>query len=276
MTDTMEQREAIARAREWLNAEWQPQVNNFSREDVAEAMVAFAALTTLPRIEQGEERDDAFEESVVSLHRYDTPTDRERAKEAVSIARLRTITAPPPPVEQGEERAREVLAAWRPKEMTPETAPEWLRELSPEEYARRRNEENASALFSLKVSGDWLRVAASMLHTAGTMNPSEFGSYGHSCIIVADALIGTREAILAALASEASAYPRKLEEDLAEAVKVLGAAAAWLEQYAEDNAIAARTSDGGAEWALHYGRETAARKQAAELRATLSRLTGGE
>lgn len=49
MTD---QADMEARAREWLNGEWQPSVNNFSREDVAQAMVAFEA-------ERGAEREAA-------------------------------------------------------------------------------------------------------------------------------------------------------------------------------------------------------------------------
>lgn len=44
-------------------------------------------------------RDDAFEEGVVSLHSYDTPQDRERAKEAVSIARIRTLQSRHAPTE---------------------------------------------------------------------------------------------------------------------------------------------------------------------------------
>lgn len=96
---------------------------------------------------------------------------------------------------------REWLGAWRPEPMTPETAPEWLSELSPEEYAARRNQEQQQAILSLDLQKDWLTVAASMLHCAGTMSPSEYGSYGHSCIIVAEALIATRDQIIAEFAA---------------------------------------------------------------------------
>jgi hypothetical protein len=89
-----------------------------------------------------------------------------------------------------------VLSAWKPSDMTPETAPEWLHELSPEEYTRRRNDENREALRSLEFHGDWLKMAASHLHCAGTMSP-EFGSYSHTCLIMAEALMQTR-AMLAA------------------------------------------------------------------------------
>lgn len=103
----------------------------------------------------------------------------------------------PPP--EATVEAVELLASYRPPEMTAETAPEWVSQLTPDEYAKRRNEENASALISLKVQGDWLNIAASMLHTAGAMSGSEYGSYGHSCLIVSNALAETREAILDAL-----------------------------------------------------------------------------
>jgi len=100
----------------------------------------------------------------------------------------------PAEVQQG---VAEVLSAWRPEPMTAETAPHWLKELTPAEYAARRNDENREAMRSLDVQKDWLNVAASMLHTAGIFSDSEFGSYGHSCLIVADALAGTRERLLA-------------------------------------------------------------------------------
>lgn len=60
------------------------------------------------------ERDDAFEESVVSLHRYDTATDRERAKEAVGIARLRALATTPAPREKLEADLAEAKKALEP------------------------------------------------------------------------------------------------------------------------------------------------------------------
>ena len=44
-----------------------------------------------------EDRDDAYEEAIVGLYSFDTEKDRERAKEAVGVARLRLTTSPTKP-----------------------------------------------------------------------------------------------------------------------------------------------------------------------------------
>lgn len=112
--------------------------------------------------------------------------------------------------------AEALLAQWRPTEMTANTAPEWLKELSPEDYARRRNDENREALRSLEFHGDWLKTAASQLYSAGAFSGSEFDSYGHTCFIVADALMGTREALLAA-EQPGGAIPREPTPEMLDA-----------------------------------------------------------
>ncbi|WP_311268114.1 hypothetical protein [Sphingobium sp. WCS2017Hpa-17] len=97
------------------------------------------------------------------------------------------------------EKLRERLGQWRPESMTTETAPEWLKHLSPADYAARRNDENASSLQDLRFHKDWLTVSASWLCGLGQAAPSEFGSYGHHCLILSDALVGTRDQIIALL-----------------------------------------------------------------------------
>ena len=49
-------------------------------------------------------RDDRFEESIVSLHSFDTPKDRVRAKESIGIARMR-LAACSRPVPDALDRA---------------------------------------------------------------------------------------------------------------------------------------------------------------------------
>lgn len=44
-----------------------------------------------------DDRDDAFEEAIVQLYRFESDTDRARAKEAVGIARLRLTQRPAKP-----------------------------------------------------------------------------------------------------------------------------------------------------------------------------------
>lgn len=137
MTDTLERREAMLEARnKWLVDALHYAIQFYvyaeaSRDDVAkvvdslsdsdeyddnvaalvqmpkwcspsEAQDAVDLALSLPAREVSGERDDAFEESVVSLHRYDTSKDRERAKEAVGIARLRTLATTPDPREKLE------------------------------------------------------------------------------------------------------------------------------------------------------------------------------
>src|SRR3546814_4982875 len=52
------------------------------------------------------ERDDAFEEAIVGLCNFDTDKDRDRAKEAVGIARLRLTTSRSEP--RSEEHTSEL------------------------------------------------------------------------------------------------------------------------------------------------------------------------
>lgn len=91
---------------------------------------------------------------------------------------------------------REVMGAWRPAEMTVETAPGWLSQMTPTDYVARRNVENREAARDVEYHKDWLTAAASMLHSDGARSPSEFGSYGHSRLIASEALIATRDALL--------------------------------------------------------------------------------
>lgn len=74
----------------------------------------------------------------------------------------------------------------------PSDAPDWLRELTPQSYAIRRNQEIASMKRQLDIGegqtmAGWIGEAAGMLQAIGQTSP-EFGSLHHSTLILAERL----------------------------------------------------------------------------------------
>lgn len=200
-TDTMEQREAISDAAEMLG-----RYANFIRTvraddlemhpylpEIERIQADLLALTTSPRIEQVEAMQDAIERFLADFD------DNDRADAGVSplmelhVADFRAAlaTASPPPVEQGEERAREVLLA--------ELVPLVEKASGPNGW---------DWMFPLKVKPvDGKPTIVS--HKGGNLFRGYIGTWKEADLLVALANAAPR--ILAALATEASAYPRKLD-----------------------------------------------------------------